>query len=89
MKGCETESDMMGMMSKMMEECEPEMMMDMMPHCFGMMLPKMPKEKRMDVVLKMVGTLVEQGSAGMSENERKEFVAKVVERVKGYAYGES
>ena len=87
MKGCETESDMMGMMSKMMEGCEPEMMpemmMDMMPHCFGMMLPKMPKEKRMNVVLNMVGTLVEQGSAGMPENERKEFLAKVVERMKG------
>ena len=73
---------MMGMMSKMMEGCEPEMMMDMMPHSFGMMLPKMPKEKRTDFVLKMVSTLVEQGCIGLADQERKDFLAKVAEKVK-------
>ncbi len=82
MKGCGAESDMMGMMSKMMEGCEPEMMMDMMPHSFGMMLPKIPKEKRTDFVLKMVSTLVEQGCIGLSDQERKDFLAKVAEKVK-------
>ena len=82
MMGCEGSAEMTGMMSKMMEGCEPEMMMDMMPHSFGMMLPKMPKEKRIEFVLKMVATLVERGCAGMSEKEKKEFVTKVVQKVK-------
>jgi len=46
------------------------------------MLPNMPKEKRIVFVLKMVTTLVEQGAAGMSEEEKKDFVAKLVEKVK-------
>ena len=56
---------------------EPEMMAEMMSHCLGMMLPKMPKEKRTDFVLKMVGTLVEQGSVGLSDQEKKDFLANV------------
>ncbi|HEA65312.1 hypothetical protein LCGC14_2496820 [marine sediment metagenome] len=82
MIGCEGEGGMMGMMSKMMEGDKPEMMMEMMPQCLKMMLPNIPKEKRIDFVLKMVTTLIEQGCVGMSEGEKKDFVAKVVENVK-------
>jgi len=85
----EGEGGMMGMMSEMMgggKETEmpmmPQMMMEMMPRCLGMMLPNMPKEKRVDFVLKMVTALMEQGSAEMSEEEKQGFVAQVVERVK-------
>jgi len=46
------------------------------------MLPNAPQEKRSDFVLKMITTLVEQGCAGMSEEEKAGFVQKVVERVK-------
>ena len=49
-----------------------------------MMLPKMPKGKRIDFVVKMVVTLMEQGGVGMSEEEKKDLVAKVVEKVKTY-----
>jgi hypothetical protein len=41
----------------------------------------MLKEKRIDFVLKMVATLIEQGFVGMSEEEKNNFVAKVVENV--------
>ena len=82
MKGCEGQGEMMEIMSKMMEGCTPDMMMDMMPHCFGMMLPKMSKEKRTEFVLKMVATLTQQGSSGMSDEEKKTFLGKVVETVK-------
>ncbi len=82
--------DMMGMMSKMMERCKqmgaqmmPEMMMEMMPKCLGMMLPNMPKEKRQAFTLKMVAILKEQGCVGMSEEEKKDFLAKIIEKVKG------
>lgn len=80
---CESNSEMMAMMSEMMEGCGPQMMMDMMPHCVGMVVQKVPREKRTEFVLNMVGTLVERGTTGMSEQERKEFFAKVAERVKG------
>lgn len=80
---------MMEMMTKMKgkgQEGEmsmmPQMMTEMMPHCLEMMVPKVPKEKRIDFVLKMVNTLIEQGSTGMSAEEKKDFVAKVVEKIK-------
>jgi hypothetical protein len=84
MGGGEKGGGMMGMMSggqgrgmPMM----PRMMTHMMPHCMHMMLPGVPKEDRVDFVLNMITTLMEQGSAGMSEEEKSEFVAKILERV--------
>jgi hypothetical protein len=47
-----------------------------------MMLPNMPNEKRIYFVLKMVDTLMEKGRIGMSDQEKKDFVAKVVEKEK-------
>ena len=82
MKGCEGQGDMMEMMSNIMEGCTPDMMMETMPHCLGMMLPKMPKDKRMEFVMKMVTTLTEQGCVGMPDEEKKTFLGKVVETVK-------
>ncbi len=38
--------------------------------------------KRIDFVLNMVTSLVEQGCVGMSDDEKRDFVAKVVEKVK-------
>ena len=79
---------MMGMMSdskgKGGKEMEMPMMMEMMPQCLTMMLPNMPKEKRIDFVLIMITTLVEQGCTGMSEEEKKGFVQKVVEKARTY-----
>lgn len=60
----------------------PQMMMEMMPRCLTMVLPNMPKEERMNFVAKMVSILVERGSAGLSEEEKKNFVEKVLETVK-------
>lgn len=71
------------MMSKMMEGDQFEMMTEMMPKCLGMMLQKMPKEKRVEFVLKMVAALVEEGQAGMSDEEKKGFTSKVAEAVTG------
>lgn len=83
--GVDTEK-MEEMMVRMKEFCGQgkmaEMMVEMMPHCLSMLLPSVPKEKRTDFVVQMVGVLLEQGSAGMSEAERREFVAKIAETVK-------
>jgi hypothetical protein len=75
------------MMPKMMEgvnmmDMMPKMMMGMMPQCSLMALSSMPKEKRVDFVLKMVTSLVEQGCAGMSNEEKADFAAKISEKVK-------
>ncbi len=84
--------NMMEMMPKMMMNMMgggeglggmmPLMMTEMMPLCLVMMLPKMPKENKIEFVLKMVTSLMEQGGAGMSEEEKKGFVSKVTDKVK-------
>jgi len=84
------EGGMMGMMSKMMGAGEgtamptmPATMMEMMlPQCLKMFLPKMTKEKRTDFALNVVSVLIEQGSSGLSEQEKKDFISKMIERVK-------
>ena len=84
--GCEGKmnmKDMMGMMSTMMEGCGPEKMTDMMTQCVGAMAQHIPPEKRTDFVLKSVDALMEKGTSGMSESEKKAFLGKVVERIKG------
>ena len=87
MGGDEKGAGMMGMMSQMMSGGQgkgmpmPRMMTQMMPHCLNIMLPSVPKGERVDFVLNMITTLMEQGAAGMSEEEKNEFVAKVLEKV--------
>jgi hypothetical protein len=89
MGGGESGGGMMGMMSGMMADAQgtemammPQMMSAMMPQCLTTMLPNIPKEQRIEFVLKMVTILLEQGSVGMSEEEKRDFVAKVVEKAK-------
>ena len=75
---------MMGMMSSQREAGTPmmcQMMTQMMPGCLTMMLPNVPKEERTDFILKMITALMEKGSAGMSEEEKNDLVAKALERI--------
>ena len=88
MGGGEGEGGMMEMMSKMKgsgKEMEipmmPQMMMEMMPRCLTMMLPNIPKEERIEFVSKMVAILVEQGSVGMTEEEKKDFQGRLAEKI--------
>jgi hypothetical protein len=80
---------MSSMMSKMMgggqkgeRPMMPQMMTVMMPHALGVVLPNMPTEKRIDFASKLVSTLVEHGSAGMSDEQKEVFMAKLVEELK-------
>jgi hypothetical protein len=77
----EGKGDMMGMMSKMMQGDKPEMI-GMMSQCLGMILQNIQRKDRIAFTLKMVSALMEQTCVGMSEEEKKDFVAKVVEKVK-------
>jgi hypothetical protein len=81
MMECKDMGNMMDMMSEMMEGCSPEMMMEMMPKCLGGVLQKMPKDKRVEFMLKMVTVLTDQGCAGMSEKEKKDFMSKIIEKI--------
>jgi hypothetical protein len=83
------EGGMMGMMSQMMGRGEetamplmPGMMMEiMMPQCIKMVLPKMTKKKRIDFAMNIVSTLVEHGSSGLSEEEKRDFVSRIIQGV--------
>ncbi len=74
------------MMNMMMGRKSPEdvtkMMKEMMPHALSHLLPKMPNEMRVDFILNMTGILMEQGSVEMSEKEKEELLAKIIEKVK-------
>ena len=84
----ESAGGMMGMMSQMMGSAQqaespmmPNMMTQMMPHCLNMMLPNVPKEERVEFVLDMVAKLIEQGSVGMTDEEKDEFMAKILAKI--------
>ena len=88
MGGDESAGGMMGMMSQMMGSGQekgmpimPNMMTQMMPHCLNMMLPNVPKEERVEFVLDMVAKLIEQGSVGMTDEEKDEFMARILEKI--------
>jgi polyhydroxyalkanoate synthesis regulator phasin len=82
-------SGMMDMMSKMMDGNEnmgmpmmQDMMSKMMPQGITMMLSRLPKEQRIEFAENMVATLVEKGSEGLSEEEKKDFIEKLIKKIK-------
>ena len=67
------------MMGKMMqggsEQSMPEMMLKMMmPHCIGMMLPGIDPDKRGEVAATIVSAIVDKGTAGLSDEQKKSFL---------------
>jgi hypothetical protein len=56
----------------------PEMMNKMMPNCSEIMLPILEKERRTEFVLQ----IMEHGCAGMTDEEKNDFLAKAAGRVK-------
>ena len=49
----------------------------MMPHCFGLMLNKMPAENRRTYLRNMMKSMLEAGCAGMSKEEKDDFIAEM------------
>ncbi len=58
----------------------PAMMMQMMPHCLGMMLAQTSQEQRGDVVLKMLDTLLEKGCSSMSDEDKRALARRITEK---------
>jgi hypothetical protein len=90
MMGGDRGGGMMGMMSQMMGGGQGtgagtpmmgQMMTQMMPHCISTVLPGLPKNERVEFILKMIGTLMEHGSAGMSQEEKDDLVARALEAI--------
>ncbi len=88
MGGNQSDMSMMGTIPGMMNKetvggmpMMPKMMTTMMPECLNVMLPYVPKENKIDFVLRMIATLMAKGSEGMSEEEKKEFKEKVAEQL--------
>ncbi|MCK5561001.1 MAG: hypothetical protein KAJ51_10425, partial [Thermoplasmata archaeon] len=57
----------------------PQMMIEMMPYCINLMLPSVPKKERVEFIKKMVDTLIEKGSYKLSEEEKKDLMARVLQ----------
>lgn len=90
MNGGDSKMGGMGDMSVMMQgtgsgtdmPIMPKMMTTMMPECLNVMLPYVPTENRTDFAARIVATLMEKSSEGMSEEEENEFMEKIQELVK-------
>lgn len=59
--------------------CKEEKAMSMMEKIMGMMMSRMNKEEKEAMMATM---LVDQGSVGMSEEEKKGFEDELVEKIK-------
>jgi hypothetical protein len=57
------------------------LMSTMMPHCFGLVLSKMPAEKRSFYLTGMIKSMLEAGSEGMSEEEKDYFIAEIIAQI--------
>jgi hypothetical protein len=60
-------------MAKMMEQ--------MMPHGLGMMLPQMPKENRAEFSIKMIKSLIDNSTNGMTAEEKKAYMQIIIEAI--------
>jgi len=87
--GFEKSGHMMGMMSSMMGDNKdmeatmvPKMMMEMMPHCLGTILPSIPEKTRINFMLKLLTTIIEQGLCGLSQEAKEGFLEKVIKKLK-------
>jgi hypothetical protein len=89
MMGSGEQGGMMGMMSGMLGGDCPggtmppmaHMMEQLMPHCLSMIMPQMPKESRVDFATKLIKSLIDSGTSGMTEDEKKEYLKKIAESI--------
>ena len=70
---------MKNMMSKMMQNMDME---GMYPKCTKMMVNKLQKEKRVDLIPKIVLSLVEKGTADMSEENKQKVFNTITDKLK-------
>ena len=56
------------------EQKMPEMMLGtMMPHCIGMMLPRVEADRRGEIGTAILAAILESGAEGMTEQQTRSF----------------
>lgn len=80
-------SNMMAKMSSQqsgdgMAKMHEMMLTMMMPHCIGMILPDIAPDDRAAAVAPLLHEIVEHGTAGMSDDQRKTFRKQVKKALK-------
>jgi hypothetical protein len=53
----------------------------MMPHCFGMVLSKMPPESRKSYLREMIKSLLETGCANIAEEDKEDLLAEMIDNI--------
>ena len=66
-----TEQTMQGGPAQHMSQMPEMMLKSMMPHCIGMMLPAMAPEKRGEAARSILSAIVENGAAGMTDDQKR------------------
>lgn len=60
------------------EQSMPGTMLEtMMPHCIGMMLPGIDPDKRGEAAATIVAAIVDKGTAGLSDEQKKSFLEAI------------
>ena len=70
---------MKNMMSKMMANMDME---EMYPKCTKMMANKLPENKRLELIPKIVLSLVENGTVDLNEENKQKVINTIIEKLK-------
>lgn len=73
------DSMMKDIMSKMMQNMDME---EMYPKCTKMMANKLPKERRVELIPKIVFSLVKNGTSDMSEENKQIVINSIIDNLK-------
>ncbi len=79
---CKGKEDVTGMMERIMEECPNETMIKMMPGLMGDLIQRVPMAHRTDFALNTISALMNHGTAGMSEEEKKAFGELMISKLR-------
>ncbi len=66
-----------------MKDFPVEVLARMMPVFVGRMVQNMPKAHRTDFTLNTISALMNHGTSGMSEAEKKAFGEKIINKLQG------
>jgi len=69
---------------ELLEDLSPESVLELLPMCFEVMLPKVDKGLRSDYALRTITKLIEETASEMSDVETKDFIDQVVEKINIY-----
>ncbi|NIQ03010.1 MAG: hypothetical protein GWM98_23665, partial [Nitrospinaceae bacterium] len=57
------------------------LLLNMMPHCFGILLSKMPAEERKTYLNQMLNAILEAGCAEISDKEKEDCMLEMISKM--------